>query len=105
MSALDDLFPVPTDDDRKTRRTDLFRRARLVCAHGWDDYLYTWSTGEVLAVALLLDHHPVLTNFDETRDSVLARWAYDLYGSREARADTATAFPPPLPGSLRPPRN
>ncbi|WP_280184501.1 MULTISPECIES: hypothetical protein [Nocardia] len=93
MSALEDLFPVPTDGDRDARRTDLLRRARLVQAHGWDDYLYTWSTGEVLAVALLLDDYQVLSEFGETRDGVLSRWAYDLYGGHEARADTASGFP------------
>ncbi|WP_280246689.1 MULTISPECIES: hypothetical protein [Nocardia] len=82
----DPLAP-PSDAERAARRTDLLSRARTVRSHGWDDYRYTWSTGEVLAVALLLDDHKILAECDETRDSVLRRWAYDLYGMRGGRTD------------------
>ena len=30
------------------RRADLINRARLVRAHGWDDYRAVWSSGEVV---------------------------------------------------------
>ncbi|MGW4719469.1 hypothetical protein [Nocardia sp. NPDC004260] len=88
----DPLAP-PTDEARAARRTDLRSRARTVRAHGWDNYRYTWSTGEVLAVALLLDDREILAECDETRDSVLRRWAYDLYGMRGGRADVQAGCP------------
>ncbi|MGF0320752.1 hypothetical protein [Nocardia fluminea] len=76
--SLEDLLPVPTDEDR---------------ADGWDDYLYTWSTGEVLGVALLLDDQAVLDEFGESRGSVLSRDASDLFGMRAARADVEAGSP------------
>ncbi|MGW5924241.1 hypothetical protein ACWFPY_35055 [Nocardia fluminea] len=76
--SLEDLLPVPTDEDR---------------ADGWDDYLYTWSTGEVLGVALLLDDQAVLNKLDETRGSALSRYAYDLFGMHAARADVEAGSP------------
>lgn len=91
--SIEDMLPVPTDDERTARRADLLSRARTVRARGWDDYLYTWSTGEVLAVALLLGTDDVLTEFGETPATVLSRWAYDLFGMRAARADVDAGAP------------
>lgn len=92
MSRLEDLLPVPTDADRNRRRDDLISRARTVRAHGWDDYLYTWSKGEVCGAALVLDDQAVLDEFGETRESTLSRYAYDLFGLRGGAADEAAGF-------------
>ncbi|MFF7944796.1 hypothetical protein ACFZC5_34320 [Nocardia gamkensis] len=92
----DEDFPgplaPPSGAERAARRTDLLSRARRVRADGWDDYRYTWSTGEVLAVALL-DDREILAECDEIRDSVLRRWAYDLYGIRGGRTEVQAGCP------------
>ena len=41
------MFSRQPDVDRDRRRADLINRARLVRAHGWDDYRAVWSSGEV----------------------------------------------------------
>ncbi|MGW5384005.1 hypothetical protein [Nocardia sp. NPDC003963] len=88
-----DPFAPPTDEKRAAYRTSLLSRARTVRAHGWDDYRWTWSGGEVAAVALLLDDHDMLADCDETRDSVLRRCAYDLYGIHGGRDDEQDGCP------------
>ncbi|WP_236567460.1 hypothetical protein [Nocardia sp. CY41] len=88
-----DPFAPPSDAERAARRTELLSRARQVRADDWDDYRYTWSTGEVLAVALLLDDDKILADCDETCDSMLRRWAYDLYGIRGGRTDVQAGCP------------
>jgi hypothetical protein len=60
------MFGRPTDADRDRRRADMIKRARLVRAHGWDDYRAVWSTGEVVGVAALLGDHEILAEFDES---------------------------------------
>lgn len=47
----------------------------------------------MLGVALLLDDQQVLDEFGETYDTVLSRYAYDLLGRRDARADVAAGYP------------
>src|ERR1700720_794660 len=64
------VFSRPTDADRDRRRGDLVNRARLVRAHGWDDYRAVWSTGEVVGVAVLLGDHDLLDEFDESLQTV-----------------------------------
>lgn len=88
----DPLAP-PTDEARAALRTSLLSRARTVRAHGWDGYRWTWSRGEVAAVALLLDDREMLAECDETRDGVLSRWAHDLYGRHGGRADVQAGCP------------
>ena len=46
-----------------------------------------WSTGEVLAVAYLLDSRDVLAEMGEDENTVLGRWAYDLWGISGGEAD------------------
>lgn len=75
------------DDLLQHRRDDLVARCRAVRAAGWDDYRYTWSTGEVVAVAYLLDSGDVLAELNEDETSVLGRWAYDLWGLGGGKAD------------------
>ncbi|MDE1675426.1 hypothetical protein [Nocardia gipuzkoensis] len=62
------------------------------CAHGWDHYRWTWSRGEVAAGALL-DDRQMLAECDETRDSVLRRWAPDRYGRSGGRTDVQAGCP------------
>ena len=44
----------PSDAERAALQADLVSRARAVQRHGWDDYRYVWSSGEVAGVAYLL---------------------------------------------------
>jgi hypothetical protein len=82
-----ELFPRPADAERRCRRDDLAGRALLVCAIGWERFLLVWSTGEVGGVAALLGHDNVLQEIDETLQSVLSRWAFDLWGFIDGQAD------------------
>ncbi|MEV0367990.1 hypothetical protein [Nocardia fusca] len=84
-----DPFAPVTDEARAARRACLLSRARTVRAHDWDDYRWTWSSGEVAAVALLLDDHAMLAECGEDRDSVLRRSAFDLYGRHGGPAEVA----------------
>lgn len=81
------MFTGLPDDLLQHRREDLIARCRAVRTHGWDDYRYVWSTGEVLAVAFLLDSRAILEEMDEDPTTVLARWAYDLWGINGGEAD------------------
>lgn len=87
------FFAPPNDVDRERIRTDLVSRARSVRRNGWDDYLYVWSSGEVAGTAYLLQDNATLRELNETEDSVLSRFAYDLYGiaggAKERAADWA----------------
>lgn len=89
----DELMPPPSDADRDARRADLVARARLVQRDGWQPYQYTWSTGEAVGVAVVLAADVVLTEFDETRETVLGRYAYDLFGVTDGRTDEAEGYP------------
>jgi hypothetical protein len=64
------MFSRPPDVDRDRRRADLINRARLVRAHGWDDYRVVWSSGEVVGVAALLGDHDILEELDEPANGV-----------------------------------
>ncbi|SLI19446.1 Uncharacterised protein [Mycobacteroides abscessus subsp. abscessus] len=81
------------DDLLEFRRNDLVARCRAVQAHGWDDYRYTWSSGEVAAVAYLLNSKEVLNDVAETNDAVLRTWAYSLWGRRGGEPDSAAGCP------------
>ena len=81
------MFSRQPDVDRDRRRADLINRARLVRAHGWDDYRAVWSSGEVVGVAALLGDHDILEEFDESLQTVWARWAFDLWGLGDGQAD------------------
>ncbi len=81
------MFSRPPDVDRDRRRADLINRARLVRAHGWDDYRAVWSSGEVVGVATLLGDHDILEESDESLQTVWARWAFDLWGLGDGQAD------------------
>jgi hypothetical protein len=81
------VFTGLPDDLLQHRRDDLVARVRAVRAAGWDNYRYVWSTGEVLAVAYLLDSRDVLAEMGEDETTVLGRWAYDLWGINGGDAD------------------
>jgi hypothetical protein len=81
------MFTGLPDDLLEHRRDELVSRCRAVRAAGWDDYRYTWSTGEVVAVAYLLASDDVLDELSEDETTVLARWAYDLWGVRGGEVD------------------
>ncbi|WP_280345757.1 MULTISPECIES: hypothetical protein [Nocardia] len=83
----------PSDAENAARLADLVRRARAVRAHGWDDYRYVWSSGEVAGVAYLLGDEGVLRDADETADTVLNRYACDLFGVTDGQGDAAAGHP------------
>jgi hypothetical protein len=74
-------------ESQQHRRDDLVARCRAVRADGWDNYRYVWSTGEVVAVAYLLDSRDVLKEMSEDETTVLRRCSYDLWGIRGGEAD------------------
>lgn len=85
----DHLFTGLPDDRLQHRRDELVARCAAVRTNGWDDYRYVWSTGEVLAVAYLLNSRDILAAMDEDETSVLGRWAYDLWGIVGGQEDEA----------------
>jgi hypothetical protein len=84
----------PVDDTQLDRRKeDLLRRAGLVTMCGWDQFRYQWSTGEVLGTALVLQDRDEITRWGETVASVLARWAFDLWGIDGGQTDLDAGCP------------
>ncbi|ORW01385.1 hypothetical protein [Mycobacterium kyorinense] len=84
----------PLDEAQlRRRKQDLLRRAALVAESGWDQFRYQWSTGEILGTALVLNDCDELLRFDETPNSALARWAFDLWGIGGGQADVDAGCP------------
>lgn len=84
----------PPDLERLARRADdLRQRADLVRRDGWALYRNRWSTGEVLGVALVLDHQAELRRCGETTDSALSTWAFTLWGIACGESDAAAGLP------------
>lgn len=77
-------------------RDDLVKRARGVQRDGWGPYRYVWSRGEVLFAALVLDDEAILAEFGETREDVLNRLAYDVYGLNGGPIEKANGWPDTL---------
>lgn len=75
------------------RKEDLLRRAALVTEFGWDQFRYQWSSGEVLGTALVLHDRHEMQRWAETVDSVLSRWACDLWGIDGGQADVDAGCP------------
>jgi hypothetical protein len=75
------------------RKDDLLHRAGLVNELGWDRFRHQWSTGEVLATALVLDDQAELKRWAETEHSALSRWAFDLWGIAAGQADLDSGLP------------
>lgn len=86
----------PSDAERDARAADLVRRARAVRRDGWEDYRHVWSSGEVAGVAYLIGDQAVLADASETEESVLSRYAGDLFGIEGGAADTAAGSPATL---------
>lgn len=91
-SPLDDFFSGPDDAGRAQIRKDLVRRARTVRRHGWDDYQYVWSSGEVAGVAYLLQDDAFMGEISETDETVLSRYAYDLFGLRGGNQERSAGW-------------
>lgn len=74
-------FPVASEG----RDADLLYRARRVAERG-DDLMWVWSTGERLAVALILDRRDLLDEMGWTFEEAVGRWAGECWGSDRSRA-------------------
>jgi hypothetical protein len=94
--ALADFFGALDDTQLGRRREDLLRRAALVTVAGWDQFRYQWSTGEVLGTALVLQDRDEIQRWNETVDSVLSRWAFDLWGIDGGKTDVDAGAPTTL---------
>jgi len=77
----------------RRRKEDLSRRAALVTEFGWDQFRYQWSSGEVLGTALVLHDRDEMQRWAETVDSVLSRWACDLWGIDGGQTDVDAGCP------------
>lgn len=87
----------PLDDTQFCRRkNDLLWRARLVIEFGWEQFRYQWSSGEVSGTALVLHDHDEMLRWAETVDSVLSRWAFDLWGIDGGQEDVDAGCPATL---------
>lgn len=94
--ALADVFGPLDDSQLDRRKEDLLRRAALVTVAGWEQFRYQWSTGEVLGTALVLQDLDELQRWAETVDSVLSRWAFDLWGIDGGKTDVEAGSPTTL---------
>lgn len=86
------LTRQPSDAERQHRANDLIGRARLVRAHGWDAYRYTWSTGEVAGVAMILDDNAILHDVAEDESAALSTWSANLWGIAGGEADSENGY-------------
>jgi hypothetical protein len=77
----------------RRRKEDLLRRAALVTEFGWDQFRYQWSSGELLGTALVLHDRDEMQRWAETVDSVLSRWACDLWGIDGGQTDVNAGCP------------
>jgi hypothetical protein len=91
--SLAEMFPRCTASQLRRRKEDLLQRAGLVTEFGWDQFRHQWSTGEVLATALVLDDKAEIARWTETVDSALSRWAFDLWGLVDGQADLDSGLP------------
>lgn len=94
--TLPEVFAPLDEAQLRRREKDLLRRAALVAEFGWDQFRYQWSSGEVLGTALILDDHEEIVHWTETVESVLSRWAFDLWGIREGQTDVNAGCPATL---------
>jgi hypothetical protein len=92
-STLPALFGQLDDTHLCRRKNDLLLRSCLVAEFGWEQFRYQWSSGEVLGTALVLRDHNEMLRWAETVDSVLARWAFDLWGIDGGQADVDAGCP------------
>ncbi len=91
--TLAEIFPRRSAAQLRHRKDDLFYRAGLVTEFGWDQLRYQWSTGEVLATALVLNDEAEIERWVESVDSVLSRWVFDLWGLVDGQADLDSGLP------------
>jgi hypothetical protein len=94
--SLAEVFGPLDDAQLRRRKEDLLRRAALVTEFGWDEFRYQWSSGEVLGTALVLHDRDEMLRWAETVDSVLSRWAFDLWGINGGQKDVDAGYPTTL---------
>ncbi|MGC5027962.1 hypothetical protein ACLQ3K_24675 [Tsukamurella sp. DT100] len=82
------LAAVPSDEDRARRAAGLTERVQLVQAEGWAPFRWTWSSGEVAGVTLVLGDE---VSGGET--AALDTWAADLWGINGGAADAEAGHP------------
>ena len=94
--TLAEVFGPLDDAQLRRRKEDLLRRAALVSEFGWDRFRYQWSSGEVLGTALVLHDRDEMLRWAETVDSVLSRWAFNLWGINGGHKDVDAGCPTTL---------
>ena len=91
--TLAEVFGSLDDAQLRSRKEDLLWRAALVTEFGWDQFRCQWSSGEVLGTALVLHDRDEMLRWAETVDSVLSRWACDLWGIDGGQTDVDAGCP------------
>lgn len=91
--TLAEVFGALDGAQLRRHKEDLLRRAALVTEFGWDQFRYQWSRGEVLGTALVLHGRDEIQRWAETVDSVLSRWACDLWGIDGGQTDVDAGCP------------
>lgn len=91
--ALVKLPAAPSDVDRARRAHDLTSRVRLVQARGWGPFRWTWSSGEVAGVALVLQDGALVDEVKGTETEALDTWAATLWGISGGTADAEAGHP------------
>ncbi|KXO95849.1 hypothetical protein AXK56_16700 [Tsukamurella pulmonis] len=84
------LAAVPDEEDRQHRADDLSERVQLVRAEGWGPFRHTWSSGEVVGVALVLEDGALVDEVSGSETAALDTWAASLWGVNGGAVDAET---------------
>lgn len=87
------LAAVPSDEDRARRAAGLTERVQLVQAEGWAPFRWTWSSGEVAGVTLVLGDGALVDEVSGGETAALDTWAADLWGINGGAADAEAGHP------------
>ena len=67
---------------RTSRDAEFIARGRRIVRDGWQDYIYTWSTGEVIIVALILQDDIALQDVGYSHDEAMDRVAGEFWAGQ-----------------------
>ena len=91
--SLGRMFEGMNAEQRARCRQDLLTRSSAVAQQGWYEFRRTWSQGEVVGVALVLDDLDELARQCDTKSSALNRWAFDLWGLDAGEIEVESGCP------------